>query len=125
MEKRFHVDLLTPATAETQTDQAAVSLRRQHLLLSAAIAEQAFGPDRQVYTVYYPNLKMLLLAPMSDELFKQAHDCSLIMLKDRNLNGDKSISLQEIIIDHDLDGSDRALPFTGAPGLRMLQVQLE
>lgn len=44
------------------------------------------------------------------------------MLKTRNLQGDKSISLQELIIDHDLDESDRDLVFTHQEGMQMLQV---
>jgi hypothetical protein len=46
------------------------------------------------------------------------------MLKNRNLAGDKSLSLQEVIIDNNLDGSDRPLEFTTRPGLQLLQVKL-
>ncbi len=106
-------------------DGEQVRLNREHLWLSATVAENAFAGERQVYIVYYPNRKSLLLAPMSDTAFKQLHECALVMLKDRNLAGDKSLSLQEIIIDHDLEGSDRPLAFKGAPGLRMLQVTLD
>ena len=126
MEKLFHAGKL-PATDETPPagKTAKVQLKRQHLWLDAEVANNAFGSERQVYAVYYDNIGMLLLAPMSDSLFKQAHECSLVMLKDRNLKGDKSLSLQEVIIDHDLDANDRPLAFTGAPGLKMLQVKLK
>lgn len=111
---------LSPSLAGDQ-----VRLHRQHLWLSAAVAENAFANERQVYVVYYPKRKSLLLAPMADEAFKQLHECALVMLKDRNLAGDKSLSLQEIIIDNDLDETDRPLAFTAAPGLQMLQITLE
>lgn len=126
MEKIFHLNQLAEQAVQEapQLDGAQVCLKRQHLWIAAEVAENAFGGERQIYAVYYANMGSLLLAPMSDSLFKQAHECSLIMLKDRSLKGDKSMSLQEIIIDHELDGTDRALPFTGAPGLRMLQVKL-
>ncbi len=107
------------------TQHGPVSLRRQHLVMEAEVAKNAFGDERQVYAVYYDNLGMLLLAPMSDEMFKQAHECSLLMLKDRNMAGDRSLSLQEFFLDHELDTSDRDLSFTSAPGLKMLQVQLK
>lgn len=126
MEKTFHTGKLPDQDGlKTTTEAAKVQLKRQHLYLDADVAANAFGSERQVYAVYYDNIGMLLLAPMSDATFKQAHECALIMLKDRNLKGDKSLSLQEIIIDHDLDASDRPLPFTSAPGLKMLQVKLK
>ncbi|MEM8585671.1 MAG: hypothetical protein AAGF87_15435 [Bacteroidota bacterium] len=107
------------------TDAAEVSLKRQHLWLSAQIAGNCFGDDRQIYAVFYPQRGYLLLAPMSDSAFKSLHDCSLVMLKVRNANGDKSLSLQEIIIDNDLNPEDRPLKFSAKPGIALLQVYLE
>jgi hypothetical protein len=45
-------------------------------------------------------------------------------LKSRNLQGDKTISLQEIIIDNDLDDTERDLVYMHQPGVRMLHVSL-
>ena len=126
MEKIFGKNQSEQATPQkSQQGKQGVWLQRQHLWLSAEVAEQAFQNERQIYCVYYDNLGMLLLAPMSDTMFKQAHECSLVMLKDRNLKGDKTLSMQEIIIDNDLDDTDRSLEYTGAPGLKMLQVKLK
>lgn len=61
---------------------------------------------------------------MDDEIFPTIHKGDLQMLKTRNLEGDKTISLQEIIIDHDLDDSDRDLLYMHQPGVRMLHVTL-
>ncbi len=113
------------AEVQTALDGDQVKLHRQHLWLSAKVAEHAFAGERQVYVVYYPQRKSLLLAPMSDVAFKQLHECSLVMLKDRNLAGDRSLSVQEIIIDNDLDTTDRPLSFKGGKGLPMLQVTLD
>lgn len=125
MEKLFdNTSLRELATAPPVHDGERVRLRRQHLLVDRALAEAVFPGERQVYAVYYPQRGALLLAPMTDEAFKALHECSLLMLKDRNLQGDKSISLQELIIDHDLDASDRALTFSTRPGLCLLQVIL-
>ena len=110
---------LTPALAEDE-----VRLRRSHLWLSAEIAENAFSGERQVYCVYYPQRGTLLLAPMSDDAFKTLHECSLVMLKDRNLAGDKSLSLQEIVIDNDLDDTDRPLPYVSRPSVPLLRITL-
>lgn len=101
-----------------------IKLRTQHLWISSDIAGTVFGDIDKVYTVYYPQLHALLLAPMDDEIFPTIHKGDLQMLKTRNLEGDKTISLQEIIIDHDLDESDRDLVFMHQPGVRMLHVTL-
>ncbi|MCA0236755.1 MAG: hypothetical protein LCH81_10255 [Bacteroidetes bacterium] len=101
-----------------------IKLRTQHLWISGDIAGTVFGDLDKVYTVYYPQLHALLLAPMDDEIFPTIHKGDLQMLKTRNLEGDKTISLQEIIIDHDLDDSDRDLLYMHQPGVRMLHVTL-
>lgn len=101
-----------------------IKLRTQHLWISGDIAGTVFGDLDKVYTVYYPQLHALLLAPMDDEIFPTIHKGDLQMLKTRNLEGDKTISLQEIIIDHDLDDSDRDLVFMHQPGVRILHVTL-
>ena len=125
MEKVFHKDSLAAlADVMSALDGEQVRLHRQHLWLSAEVAANAFGNERQVYVVYYPKRGSLLMAPMADDAFKSLHECSLVMLKDRNLKGDKSLSLQEIVIDNDLDDQDRPLAFTSKPGLRLLQVML-
>lgn len=126
MEKLFSVPSdpsLTPAGKSLPT--GTVRLQNRHLVIDAATAENVFGSEIQVYQVYYANIGALLLAPMSDETFRQAHECSLVMLKLRNAQGDKSLSLEEIIIDNELDTADRDLTANGAPGLRMLQVMLK
>lgn len=101
-----------------------VSLRNRHLLVAADIAAGAFGEVAQVYVVYYPQQKALLLAPMDDEIFPTVHKPALQMLKSRNLQGDKSVSLEEILIDHDIDDTDRALVFMHQPGMKFLHVTL-
>ncbi len=101
-----------------------VKLRTQHLWISGDLAAAAFADAVQVYVVYYPKHRSLLLAPKDDEIFPTIHKPALRMLKNRNLEGDKTLSLQEIIIDNDLDDSDRELPFMHQPGVRMLHVTL-
>lgn len=126
MEKIFGENQFKQGNEQTASEEKqGIWLQRQHLWLSAEVAEGLFQNERQIYIVYYDNLGMLLLAPMSDTLFKQVHKCALVMLKDRNLKGDKTLSLQEIIIDHDLDDTDRSLSFTNEPGLNILQVKLK
>lgn len=125
MERIFHQDLLSKfKDAPSGLDGDQVRLRRQHLWISGDIANRIFNNERQIYTVYYPQRKALLLAPMSNEDFKALHECSLVMLKDRNRQGDKSLSLQEVIIDNGLDDQDRPLAYSTLESLQLLQVIL-
>ncbi|MCC6725651.1 MAG: hypothetical protein IT258_14175 [Saprospiraceae bacterium] len=115
----------TPDTAppSIQSDSK-VRLQGQHLWLAAEVAQGVFGDSHQVFAVYYDNLKSLLLAPVTDETFKAAHECSMLFVKVRNQQGDRTISLQELILDHDIDDTDRDLAYAWVPGLTMMQVKL-
>ena len=125
MERIFHQDLLSKFDdIPSGLDGDQVRLNRQHLWIGHELAERVFNNERQVYTVYYPQRKALLLAPMSNEDFKALHECSLVMLKDRNIQGDKSLSLQEVLIDNDLDVQDRPLAYSAIESLQLLQVIL-
>ena len=57
-------------------------------------------------------------------MFKQAHEVAMLFVKIRNQQGDRTISLQELILDHDIDDADRGLAYAWVPGLTMMQVKL-
>ncbi len=101
-----------------------VRLQNRHLLIAAPLSADAFGESIQVQIVYYPQQRALLLAPIDDSTFSSLHQTAVQMLKTRNLQGDKSLSLEEILIDNDLDDQDRELPFIYANGIRLLHVTI-
>lgn len=86
-----------------------VALKSSHLYIPAAVAERVFGEESRAYLVYHPERTALLLAPASSHWFYKMHQPSQHMLKARNAQGDKTIALHEILIDHDLDDQDRAV----------------
>lgn len=98
-----------------------VHLKNSHLWIDSSIAK-IFGDTAQVYAVYYPQKKSLLLAPMTDEFFPKLHKAALQMLKTRNLEGDKTMSMQGFIIDNEIDDSDRELEFSYTEGVGLLNV---
>jgi hypothetical protein len=89
-----------------------ISLLNRHLIIPADIAQKFVEKENHVLVVYYAQHKKLMLAPASDAIFKQLHKTSMLMVKEKNLAGDKSVSLEEILIDHDLDDEDRPLDYT-------------
>ncbi|MEM6722829.1 MAG: hypothetical protein AAF598_02265, partial [Bacteroidota bacterium] len=51
-----------------------VHLRSGHLIIAKSVVEAAFGADvNNVFTVYYPDRKSLMVANSKDELFKKLH----------------------------------------------------
>ena len=98
-----------------------IHLKNSHLWIDSSVA-QVFGDTPQVYAVYYPQKKSLLIAPMTDEFFPKLHKAALQMLKTRNLQGDKTISMQGFIIDNEIDDTDRELEFNYTEGVALLNV---
>jgi len=54
-----------------QETKSLLRLQSSHLLISHEIVEKIFREVHNVYAVYYPNKKSLMLAPVTDELFKK------------------------------------------------------
>lgn len=109
---------------EKSETESAVSLKSSHLYISATIASKVFGRESNVYVVYYPDRRSLMLAPVSDELFKKLHKAKQQMLKDRNLKGDKTVALHEVLVDHQIDATNRDLEYTLEESLGILSVNL-
>jgi hypothetical protein len=101
-----------------------VKLKTSHLYIESDLATAAFGEIAQVYVVYYKTKNSLLLAPMNDEFFPKLHKAGLIMLKSRNLQGDKTIAMHEILIDNDLDDANRDLEYQYTEGVKLLNVKI-
>jgi len=88
---------------------SAVSLSKAHIVIPVSIANSLFGNSSQVNWVYYPSQKLLLVAAADDESFKAVHKTAMSMLKFKNTTGDRSFSVQELLIDHDLNDADQEL----------------
>lgn len=88
-----------------------IYLKNSYLLIGASVAKEAFDDDLQVSVVYYPDRQTLLVAGKSKAFFEKMHKTSWLLLKDRNLLGDKSVNIRELLIDNDLDDTDRDLPY--------------
>lgn len=101
-----------------------IRLKAHHLYIESDLAKAVFGDAPQVYTVYYPSKKSLLLAPMNDEFFPKLHKAQLQMLKLRNLQGDKTVYVRAILIDNDLDEEDRDLEYDYTEGGQLLSVTI-
>ena len=110
---------------EASTDEnTKVGLKSSHLFIHREIVRDVFGESQNVYLVYYPKQRNLMIAPVSDDVFKSLHKASQHMLKNRNLKGDKTIAIHELLIDNRLDMADRTLEYHLLPGSGILNVRL-
>jgi hypothetical protein len=98
-------------------------LKNCHLWLDAALVENIFAGQLHARFVYLPELKTLLVASQTNEVFQKEHKTLWVVLKDRNLHGDKTLPLRDILLDNDLDLEDRTLSYSLDPN-GVLTVQL-
>ena len=91
-----------------------ITLKSSHLYIPGEIATKVFGDDPQAYLAYQAERGTLLVAPVSQQWFYKMHKPSQHLLKTRNLQGDKTIALHEILIDNALDALEEGTP-SGAP----------
>ena len=101
-----------------------VYLEAGHICVKKNVAEKIFGSHGAILSVYYEAEKTFLAAPLNEEVFKIIHKAKQQMLKDKNAAGDKSISVQEILLDHELNNNDRNLEYTAEEALHTLKVKL-
>ncbi len=97
-----------------------IQLRSSHIILPQEIVQQVFGEEYNIYFMYQAEKKQLLAVPVSATWFKNLYkNTKQVLLKLRNAQGDRSLAIGELIIDHDLDDSDRMLEYKieGKPGL--------
>lgn len=103
---------------------APVRLKASHVIIQADIAAALFGQDQNVHVVYYADRRALMVAPKTDELFKQLHKAKPFMLKSKNAEGDKSIAINEILLDNEVNDTDRDLDFESQEALKVLTIFL-
>ena len=108
----------------TKEENGQIRLKSSHLLIDREVAADIFQDDFNVNIVYYADRRTLMIAPQSEELFKKLHKAKQHMLKDRNAQGDKTIALHELLIDHEINSTDRNLEFELQSALRILNVKL-
>lgn len=101
-----------------------VYVESEHICIKKNIAEKIFGAETVVLSVFYAKDNSFMVAPASEELFRTIHKANQQMLKHKNLAGDKSISIQELMLDNDIDENDRNLEFTIEEALHILKIKL-
>ena len=92
-------------------EQDKVILKSSHVYLDAELVESIFQNIHYAYITYIPEQKKMLITPVSSQWFVKMHKPTQFLLKSRNLKGDRTLAIREILIDNDLDTTDRILEY--------------
>lgn len=106
------------------TEEQPVYLRSEHLILHPSLVKRVFGEEYSVAVVYYPDRRTLMIAPISNELFLSLHKAQQYMLKQTARDREYAIALHTILYDHDIDTTERYLPYEANEQLQILTVTL-
>jgi hypothetical protein len=120
----MHLPRGTIPGGKSFTPDSDVYLEAAHICIKKNIAEKVFGLESDVLSVFYAHDNIFMVAPGREELFKTIHKANRQMLKIKNVAGDTSISIQELLLDNEIDENDRNLEFVVEEGLHILKVKL-
>ena len=103
---------------------SSIALKSSHVYLSADLAQKIFGQVHYAYVSYVQDKEHLLVTPVSSQWFAKMYEPSQFLLKDRNLKGDKTLAVREILIDNELDTSDRELNYEWIEKTNLLKIKV-
>jgi len=102
-----------------------ISLKSSHIYIDNSLVKTVFGNIHYAYAVYNTVQELLLVTPVSSQWFiKMYEQPTQFLLKDRNLKGDKTLAIHEILIDNDLDILDRELEFELIEKTSLLKIKI-
>ena len=88
-----------------------VVLKSSHIYLNAELVERIFQSIHYAYVTYLAEQKKILITPVSSQWFVKMHKPTQFLLKSKNLKGDRTLAIREILIDNDIDTTDRILQY--------------
>ncbi len=101
-----------------------IALRSSHIYLDNELVETVFQSIHYAYVAYLKDKKRLLITPVSSQWFVKVYAPTQFLLKSRNLKGDRTLAIREILIDNDVDTSDRNLEFEIIAKTNLIKVSL-
>tara|TARA_R110000764_G_scaffold240105_1_gene343094 strand:+ start:149354 stop:149671 length:318 start_codon:yes stop_codon:yes gene_type:complete len=101
-----------------------VSLKSSHIFLDSELVETVFKNIHYAYVTYVKCQERLLITPVSSQWFVKMYEPTQFLLKSRNLKGDRTLAIREILIDNDLDMTDRILDFEVIEKTNLIKVNI-
>lgn len=104
--------------------QKLVTLKSSHVYLGVELVDRIFQNIHYAYVTYVPEQKKLLITPVSSQWFVKMHKPTQFLLKSRNLKGDRTLAIREILIDNDLDTNDRELDYEVVDKTNLIKIAM-
>ena len=101
-----------------------VALKSSHLYLDSELVSPIFREIHYAYVTYVSDQKRLLITPVSSQWFVKMYKPTQFLLKARNLKGDRTLAIREILIDNDLDTTDRPLEYEVVEKTNLIKVSI-
>lgn len=101
-----------------------IALKSSHIYLEGRLVESIFGEVNFAYVTYVEEQGKILITPVTSQWFVKMYKPTQFLLKSRNLKGDKTLAIREILIDNDLDVSDRELAFEVIKKTNLIKVSI-
>lgn len=102
----------------------AIHLKSTHIIIEQALAASVFGTETHAFVAYVPEQEALLITPVTSQWFAKMHEPKQYLLKEKNLKGDKSLSVRDIFIDFELEAEDKMLSYELVEKTNLLKVKL-
>jgi hypothetical protein len=101
-----------------------VTLKSSHVYLDASLVDKVFDNIHYAYVTYVVAQGKMLITPVSSQWFVKMHEPTQFLLKSRNLKGDRTLAIREILIDNDLDMSDRVLHYEVVEKTNLIKIDM-
>ncbi|WP_286812359.1 MULTISPECIES: hypothetical protein [unclassified Maribacter] len=88
------------------------------------MVDKVFDNIHYAYVTYVVAQGKMLITPVSSQWFVKMHEPTQFLLKSRNLKGDRTLAIREILIDNDLDTSDRVLHYEVVEKTNLIKIDM-
>lgn len=100
-----------------------ITLSNGHIVIGKEMAETLLEADNnKIAWVFYTAKNTMMIASQKDELFTSIHKATISILKLKNGRGDRSFSIQELLIDKELNDTDRELAHIADEAMKIVTV---
>ena len=101
-----------------------VYMESNHICLSGEVMGKMGKDIQNVFLVFQPETSTLLLSPVSNTFFPKLYSATQHLLKDKNLQGTKSLAIHELLIDHEVPNQNRELQYEVLNKHKLLKIYL-
>tara|TARA_R110000744_G_scaffold9421_4_gene30159 strand:+ start:13039 stop:13359 length:321 start_codon:yes stop_codon:yes gene_type:complete len=104
--------------------KAKISLKSSHIYIVSELIKPIFGDVPYAYITYVKEQGTILITPVSSQWFVKMYKPTQFLLKSRNLKGDRTLAIRELLIDNNLDMTDRNLEYEVIEKTNLIKVSI-